>query len=113
MALAAMKPASTSIARSRLAVTLEEAERMAAAAERKGVKTLVAFNNIKTPAALLAKQLIERGDIGTPTRFRAWFKFRASSTTRRCPGAGAARARMRVQAHSAISDRTSSASASS
>ena len=44
-----------------------------AAAKAQGVKTMVAFNNIKTPAAMLAKQLIDRGDIGTPTRFRGWF----------------------------------------
>ncbi len=73
MALAAIEAGKHVYCEKPLAVTLEEAERMAAAAERKGVKTLVAFNNIKTPAALLAKQLIERGDIGTPTRFRAWF----------------------------------------
>ena len=34
------------------------------------MKTMVAFNNIKTPAALLAKQIIARGDIGEPVRFR-------------------------------------------
>jgi predicted dehydrogenase len=34
---------------------------------------MVAFNNIKTPAAMLAKQLIDRGDIGRPIRFRGWF----------------------------------------
>ncbi len=73
MALAAIEAGKHVYCEKPLAVTLEEAERMAAAARRKGVKTLVAFNNIKTPAALLAKQLIERGDIGTPTRFRAWF----------------------------------------
>jgi predicted dehydrogenase len=56
-----------------LSVTLSEAEDMAAAAKKAGVKTMVAFNNIKTPAAMLAKQLIDRGDIGTPMRFRAWF----------------------------------------
>ncbi|MBO9436987.1 Gfo/Idh/MocA family oxidoreductase [Ruegeria sp. R13_0] len=56
-----------------LSVTLAEAEEMAAAAKAKGVKTMVAFNNVKTPAAMLAKQLIDRGDIGTPMRFRGWF----------------------------------------
>lgn len=56
-----------------LTVTLEDAEVLAAAAERSAVKTMVAFNNIKTPAALLAKQLIDSGQIGTPTRFRGWF----------------------------------------
>lgn len=37
------------------------------------MKTMVAFNNIKTPAALLAKQIIARGDIGEPVRFRGTF----------------------------------------
>lgn len=73
MALAAIAAGKHVYCEKPLAVTLDEAERMADAARRQGVKTLVAFNNIKTPAALLAKQLIERGDIGTPTRFRAWF----------------------------------------
>ncbi|MCR8547774.1 Gfo/Idh/MocA family oxidoreductase [Salipiger sp. P9] len=56
-----------------LTVTLEDARKLKEAAAKAGVKTMVAFNNIKTPAALLAKKLIERGDIGTPTRFRGWF----------------------------------------
>ena len=73
MALAAIEAGKHVYCEKPLAVTVEEAERMEAAAKRKGVKTFVAFNNIKTPAALLAKQLIDRGDIGTPTRFRAWF----------------------------------------
>ena len=56
-----------------LSVTLAEAEAMTAAAKKAGVKTMVAFNNIKTPAAMLAKKLIDNGDIGTPMRFRGWF----------------------------------------
>lgn len=56
-----------------LAVTERQAREMAAAAHKAGVKTMVAFNNIKTPAAHLAKQLIERGEIGTPVRFRGTF----------------------------------------
>lgn len=73
MALAAIAEGKHVYCEKPLAVTLEDATRMAEAARLKGVKTLGAFNNIKTPAALLAKQLIDRGDIGTPTRFRAWF----------------------------------------
>lgn len=73
MALAAIEAGKHVYCEKPLSVSLEEAEKMAAAARRKGVKTFVAFNNIKTPAALLAKQMIERGDIGVPTRFRAWF----------------------------------------
>jgi predicted dehydrogenase len=56
-----------------MAVKVEDAERMAAAARKAGVNTLVAFNNIKTPAALVAKQIIERGEIGRLVRFRGRF----------------------------------------
>lgn len=73
MALAAIEAGKHVYCEKPLAVTLAEAEEMAAAAKARGVKTMVAFNNIKTPAAMLAKQLIERGDIGTPMRFRGWF----------------------------------------
>ena len=73
MALAAIAAGKHVYCEKPLAVTLKEAEAMAAAAKKAGVKTMVAFNNIKTPAAMLAKQLVERGDIGTPMRFRGWF----------------------------------------
>jgi predicted dehydrogenase len=73
MALAAIAAGKHVYCEKPLAVTLDDAEEMAAAARAKGVKTMTAFNNIKTPAAMLAKQLINNGDIGTPTRFRAWF----------------------------------------
>ncbi|MBN7806373.1 Gfo/Idh/MocA family oxidoreductase [Agrobacterium rosae] len=73
MAMAAIAAGKHVYCEKPLSVTLEEAEEMAAAARSKGVKTMVAFNNIKTPAAMLAKQLIERGDIGRPMRFRGWF----------------------------------------
>src|SRR5258707_2526505 len=56
-----------------MAVKLADAQRMAATAKKAGVKTLVAFNNIKTPAVLVAKQIIERGEIGEPVRFRGRF----------------------------------------
>ncbi|RPD99750.1 gfo/Idh/MocA family oxidoreductase [Candidatus Pantoea deserta] len=56
-----------------LTVSLADAQMLVEEAERAGVHTFVAFNNIKTPAAQLARQLIARGDIGTPTRFRGWF----------------------------------------
>lgn len=73
MALAAIAAGKNVYCEKPLSVTLAEAEEMAAAAKASGVKTMVAFNNIKTPAAMLARQLIERGDIGTPMRFRGWF----------------------------------------
>ena len=56
-----------------LAVTVAEAEEMAAAAKASRGKTMVAFNNVKTPAAMFAKKLIDDGAIGRPIRFRGWF----------------------------------------
>jgi predicted dehydrogenase len=73
MAVAAIEAGKAVYCEKPLSVSLAEAEQMTAAARKAGVKTMVAFNNIKTPAAMLAKQLIERGDIGRPTRFRGWF----------------------------------------
>ncbi|NSY40426.1 Gfo/Idh/MocA family protein [Leisingera sp. ANG59] len=73
MALAALAAGKHVYCEKPLAVTLAEAEEMTAAAEKAGVKTMVAFNNVKTPAAMLAKQIIDRGEIGTPMRFRGWF----------------------------------------
>ncbi|WP_182084418.1 Gfo/Idh/MocA family oxidoreductase [Aureimonas sp. ME7] len=73
MALAAIDAGKHVFCEKPLAVTLAEAEEMAAAAKAAGVKTMVAFNNVKTPAAMLAKAMIERGEIGTPIRFRGWF----------------------------------------
>ncbi|AUX93168.1 Gfo/Idh/MocA family protein [Mixta gaviniae] len=73
MALAAIAAGKHVYCEKPLAVTAQQAIEMTAAAQRQGVKTMVAFNNIKTPAALLAKQLIARGDIGTPVRFRGTF----------------------------------------
>ena len=70
MALAAIAAGKHVYCEKPLAVTLAEAEAMTAAAKKAGVKTMVAFNNIKTPAAMLAKKLIVSGDIGTPMRFR-------------------------------------------
>ena len=41
--------------------------------EEGGVHSMVAFNNLKTPAAMVAKQIIDRGEIGEPIRFRGRF----------------------------------------
>ncbi len=73
MALAAIEAGKHVYCEKPLTVRVEDAERLADAAERAGVKTMVAFNNVKTPAALLARQIIERGEIGRLTRFRGWF----------------------------------------
>ena len=48
-----------------MAVKVEDAQRMAAAAKKAGVQTLVAFNNVKTPAALRwPTNMIDEGEIG-------------------------------------------------
>lgn len=73
MAMAAIAAGKHVYCEKPLAVTVDEAEQMTAAAQAKGVKTMVAFNNIKTPAAMLAKQIINSGQIGRPMRFRGWF----------------------------------------
>lgn len=73
MALAAIAAGKHVYCEKPLSVTLAEAHEMAEAAHQSGVKTMVAFNNVKTPAAMLAKQIIESGQIGTPMRFRGWF----------------------------------------
>ncbi|WP_215845118.1 Gfo/Idh/MocA family protein [Candidatus Pantoea bituminis] len=73
MALAAIAAGKHVYCEKPLALNAEQARKMTAAAAQAGVKTMVAFNNIKTPAALLAKQIIERGEIGTPVRFRGTF----------------------------------------
>src|ERR1700680_1942704 len=73
VALAAIEAGKHVYCEKPMAVKVEDAQRMAAAAKKAGVKTLVAFNNIKTPAALVAKQIIERGEIGELARFRGRF----------------------------------------
>ena len=73
MALAAIAAGKHVYCEKPLAMTVTEAEEMAAAARSAGVKTMVAFNNIKTPAVMVAREIIERGEIGRPIRFRGWF----------------------------------------
>src|ERR1700739_1548748 len=85
-----------------MAVKLADAQRMAAAARKAGVKTLVAFNNIKTPAALVAKQIIDRGEIGELVRFRGRFD-QGFLMIPLCPGPGAVPGSWRVAALSVIS----------
>ncbi|PWC37718.1 Gfo/Idh/MocA family oxidoreductase [Azospirillum sp. TSO35-2] len=53
-----------------LATTLADARAMMAAAEARGVVTLVGFNYLKNPMIALAREIVESGDIGTVTGFR-------------------------------------------
>jgi predicted dehydrogenase len=73
MAVAAIEAGKHVYCEKPMAVTLGDAEAMQAAAAKRGVKTMVAFNNVKAPAALVAREMIARGDIGAPIRFRGWF----------------------------------------
>lgn len=73
MAMAAIEAGKHVYCEKPLAMSVDQARQMRDAAMKRGVKTMVSFNNIKTPAAMLARQLIEAGDIGRPIRFRGTF----------------------------------------
>jgi predicted dehydrogenase len=53
-----------------MALTLDEAEAMAAAAARAKGRTLLGYNYIKNPAVLHARNLVENGAIGEVVHFR-------------------------------------------
>ena len=52
-----------------MALTLADAEAMAAAARTAPGRTLVGYNYIKNPAVIHARQIIVDGTIGEPARF--------------------------------------------
>lgn len=52
-----------------LALTAADAKIMYQAAEKAGVKTLVGFNYIKNPTTQLAREIIQRGEIGEVIHF--------------------------------------------
>lgn len=70
MTLAAIAAGKHVLCEKPLALSAREANEMANAAERAGVKTLVGYNYIKNPATQLAKQMIENGEIGEIVHFR-------------------------------------------
>ncbi len=47
-----------------LALTVSEAQRMVETAEKKGIKTGVNFSHRRTPAAMLAKEILDSGALG-------------------------------------------------
>lgn len=73
MAMAAIEAGKHVYCEKPLAMNADQGRQMRDAALKKGVKTMVSFNNIKTPAAMLARQLIDTGAIGRPIRFRGTF----------------------------------------
>jgi predicted dehydrogenase len=56
-----------------LALTARDALEMTEAAEQAGVKTLVGFSYLRNPGVALARQLVERGEIGRPVSFTGTF----------------------------------------
>lgn len=69
MALEAIKHGKHVYSEKPLALTVADAQEMVDAAKKAGVKTLVGFNYMKNPAAQLAKQIIEKGEIGDLVHF--------------------------------------------
>ncbi|MFB9375879.1 Gfo/Idh/MocA family protein [Kineococcus gynurae] len=74
IAIAALEAGKHVICEKPLAKTVEEAERMTAAAEAaaaRGVRSMVAFNYRQVPAVGLARQLVAAGRLGTVRQVRA------------------------------------------
>jgi predicted dehydrogenase len=73
MALAAIAAGKHVWCEKPLALGAADALELAAAAEAKGVVTLVGYNYLRSPAVQYAHRLVQHGEIGTPTYFRACF----------------------------------------
>jgi len=73
MALAAVAAGKHVWCEKPLALGAADAEEMARAAAARGVKTLVGYNYLRSPAVQHAHRLLRQGDIGDPTYFRASF----------------------------------------
>jgi predicted dehydrogenase len=56
-----------------LALTLKDSREMLQAVEAAGIKHMVGFNYRFAPAVMLAKKLIDEGQLGEIYHFRAWF----------------------------------------
>lgn len=69
MALAALAAGKHVICEKPLAATAPEAAVMARAAARSGLRTMVGFNYIQTPATQLAREMIACGELGEVIRF--------------------------------------------
>ena len=74
IAIAALEAGKHVLCEKPLANTVEEAEAMAAAAERaraRGVRSMVGFNYRRVPAVTLARALVQEGRVGTVRHVRA------------------------------------------
>lgn len=72
MALAAIAAGKHVHCEKPMGLTLAEAEEMAGAATKAGVKTMVGYNYIKNPAFQHACRLIQESAIGRAVHFRGW-----------------------------------------
>jgi predicted dehydrogenase len=72
MALAALEAGKHVWCEKPMALTLADAEEMAAAARAAGTVTLVGYNYLRNPAYRHAQNLIAEGRIGRPVHFRGW-----------------------------------------
>lgn len=79
VALAAIEAGKHVYSEKPLALTAADARRMADAAASAGVTTMVGFTYLSNPAIALARQLIQRGDLGTIWSVRANFSLDAVS----------------------------------
>lgn len=72
MALAAIDAGKHVYCEKPLSLTVDQAQEMADAATKAGVKTMVGYNYIKNPAFTHAQALIAAGEIGEIVHFRGW-----------------------------------------
>lgn len=72
MALAALAAGKHVWCEKPMALTLADAEQMAAAAKLAGTCTMVGYNYTKNPAYTHAVRLVSEGAIGRPVQFRGW-----------------------------------------
>ncbi|MFB9122555.1 Gfo/Idh/MocA family protein [Paraburkholderia dipogonis] len=73
IAIAAAKAGKHVMCEKPMAMTVEDAEAMYAAAKETGVVTMVSYNYRHTPALQMAKRLIEEGRIGQILTFRGYY----------------------------------------
>jgi predicted dehydrogenase len=73
IAIAAARAGKAVFCEKPLANTVREAERMLAAAEQAGVLHMICHNYRRAPAVMLAKQLIDAGDLGDIRHFRGTY----------------------------------------
>ncbi|HEX5935995.1 MAG TPA: Gfo/Idh/MocA family oxidoreductase [Pseudorhizobium sp.] len=72
MAVAALEAGKHVHCEKPMALTLDEARRMEAAAEASGCKTIVGYNYLANPAYQHARKLVGEGAIGKPVHFRGF-----------------------------------------